>query len=317
MEWIGVASYGMTLIVFAGIYGLLCLGLNVQWGYGGLFNAGIAGFFAIGAYANAIVTSPRRDDFIGGFDLPFFVGWGSAVICSALVAVVIGRICLNLRSDYLALGTIGIAEIFHIVVKSEEGLTRGPFGITDVPRPFDTYSFQVSQFLFTLLVLFLLFCVYLLLERLYRSPWGRVMRAIRDDEIAAQSLGKNVNGKRLEAFVIGSAIMGFAGAIFASSARSINPEAIDLLTATFLVWIMLIAGGAGNNKGAVLGAFALWFIWSFSEIATGFLDDDWAIRAKYIRIFLVGLALQLILRFRPEGLLPERSGQRRLTSASS
>jgi len=132
------------------------------------------------------------------------------------------------------------------------------------------------------------------------------MRAIRDNETAAQAMGKDIAWRRLEAFMVGAALMGLGGALFAHFNRSITPEAIDPMVATFLIWIMLILGGSGNNRGAILGVVVVWAIWSMSEILTDRLPTEYAIQAKYLRVFLIGLALQLVLRFRPEGLLPER-----------
>jgi branched-chain amino acid transport system permease protein len=156
------------------------------------------------------------------------------------------------------------------------------------------------------IVLVLLALCWLAVERQLRAPWGRMMRAIRDNEIAAQAMGKDVAARRLQAFVFGAALMGLGGALFAHFNRSITPEAVDPMVATFLIWIMLILGGSGNNRGALLGVVVVWSIWSLSELLTDRLPPEYAIQAKYLRIFIIGLALQLVLRFRPEGLLPER-----------
>ncbi|MGD1879489.1 MAG: branched-chain amino acid ABC transporter permease, partial [Kiloniellaceae bacterium] len=154
-----------------------------------------------------------------------------------------------------------------------------------------------------------------------RSPWGRMMRAIRDNETAAAALGKNIAYRRLQAFVFGACLMGLGGALLAHFNRSITPEGIDPMIATFLIWIMLILGGSGNNRGAILGTAVVWIIWSMSEIVTDQLPTEVAIQAKYIRMFLIGLMLQLVRRFRPEGLLPEeptrRSGGPNATAADA
>ncbi|MFN3616159.1 MAG: branched-chain amino acid ABC transporter permease, partial [Rubrimonas sp.] len=144
-----------------------------------------------------------------------------------------------------------------------------------------------------------------LVERQLRAPWGRMMRAIRDNEIAARAMGKDIEARRLQAFVFGAALMGLGGAMFAHFNRAITPEAIDPMVATFLVWIMLILGGSGNNRGALLGVVVVWSVWSMSEFLTDRLPLEYAIQAKYFRVFLIGLGLQLVLRFRPDGLLPE------------
>lgn len=305
MELIGLANYALFMGIFIGIYALLALGLNIQWGFAGLFNAGIAGFFAVGAYTSAILTSPYAEGRLGGFEMPFFVGWAGAMVAAGLIAWPIGKICLRFRSDYLAIATIGVAEIIRLVVKSEETLTNSARGITNIPRPFGDLPYVQSQAAYLSIVLLCLGLCYFLVQRQFNAPWGRMMRAIRDNELAARAMGKNIEGRRLEAFMFGAALMGLGGALFAHFNRSITPEAIDPMVATFLVWIMLILGGQGNNKGAILGAAVVWIIWSMSEIATDQLPAEYAIKAKYIRLFLIGLMLQLVLRFRPEGILPE------------
>lgn len=305
MEWLGLLNYAVFMAIFIGIYALLAVGLNIQWGFTGLFNAGIAGFFAVGAYTSAILTSPHADGRLGGFDLPVVVGWAAAMIAAAAIAWPIGKICLRFRSDYLAIATIGIAEIIRLVIKSEDWLTNSARGITDIPRPFGDLPYVQSQLAYLAIVAGVLLGVYLLVERQIASPWGRMMRAIRDNEFAARAMGKDVPYRRLEAFVFGAAVMGLGGALFAHLNRAITPEAIDPMVATFLVWIMLILGGSGNNRGAILGVAVVWIIWSFSEILTDQFPAEVAVKAKYIRVFLIGLMLQLVLRFRPEGILPE------------
>ncbi|MGF1658773.1 MAG: branched-chain amino acid ABC transporter permease [Rubrimonas sp.] len=310
MEWIGLATYGAHLAVFIGVYGVLALGLNVQWGFAGLFNAGIAGFFAVGAYASAIVTSAAADGRIGGFALPAPLGWIAAMVLAAAIAWPIGKICLRFRSDYLAIATIGVAEIIRLVARSEGWLTGAASGISNLPRPFATggsaQAALQSNLAYLALVLAILAASYWAVERQLRAPWGRMMRAIRDNETAARAMGKDIEKRRLEAFMFGAALMGLGGALFAHFNRAITPEAIDPMVATFLIWMMLIIGGSGNNRGALLGVALVWSIWSMSEILTDRLPTEYAIQAKYFRIFLIGLALQLVLRFRPEGLLPER-----------
>ncbi len=307
MEFIGLFNYGVFLLIFIGVYALLALGLNIQWGFAGLFNVGVAGFFAVGAYTSAILTSAPVDGRIGGFELPVAAGWIGAMAMAGLIAWPIGKICLRLRADYLAIATIGVAEIIRLVIKSEDWLTGSARGIANLPRPGGDLEYTTSLLVYLGIVFACLFAAYLLVERQLRAPWGRMMRAIRDNETAARAMGKDVPYRRLEAFIFGACLMGLGGALFAHFNRSITPEAIDPMIATFLIWIMLILGGSGNNRGAILGAAVIWLIWSLSEIATDQLPTEYAIKAKYIRIFLIGLMLQLVLRFRPDGLLPERA----------
>jgi branched-chain amino acid transport system permease protein len=310
MEWIGLATYAAHLAVFMGIYGILALGLNVQWGFTGLFNAGIAGFFAVGAYASAILTSAYVEGRIGGYGLPTPLGWAGAMLAAGAIAWPIGRICLRLRSDYLAIATIGVAEIIRLVARSEGWLTGAAAGISNLPRPFagpggDPVAALTSTLSYLAMVAVILLAAYWLVERQLAAPWGRMMRAIRDNETAARAMGKDIEARRLQAFIFGAALMGLGGALFAHYNRSITPEAIDPMVATFLIWIMLILGGSGNNRGALLGVVVVWTIWSTSELLTDMLPAEYAIQAKYLRVFVIGLALQLVLRFRPEGLLPE------------
>lgn len=306
MEITGLASYAIFFLTLAGIYAVLALGLNMQWGYTGIFNIGIGAFFAVGAYASAIVTTPASPNYLGGFDLPFLFGPVVAMLCAGILAFLIGLITLNLRTDYLAIATIGIGEIVRLVLKNEAWLTNGVRGIPGIPRPLADLVPGGRELTYLLLVLALVALVYVANARSYRSPWGRVLRAIRENEPATLAAGKNVLSFRLQAFVIGSMVMGLAGALYAHFVTFISPEAFLPEFATFLVWVMLIAGGSGNDKGAVLGAFAIWAVWSGTELITGQLPADWATRAGALRVLLIGVLLQVILLTRPQGLLPER-----------
>ena len=305
MELIGLLNYAVFMAIFIGIYSLLALGLNIQWGFTGLFNAGVAGFFAVGAYTSALLTSPVSLVHLGGFGLPVVVGWMAAMVAAGLIAWPIGKVCLRFRSDYLAIATIGVAEIIRLIIKSEGWLTGGARGVTKIPRPFGSLDYLYSQLAYLVLVILIVAAVYWAIERQIAAPWGRMMRGIRDNETAATAMGKNIEARRLEAFIFGAAIMGLGGALFAHFNRAITPEAIDPMIATFLIWIMLILGGAGNNRGALLGVGTVWIIWSASEFVTDQLPTEYAIKAKYMRVFIIGLLLQLVLRFRPEGILPE------------
>ena len=302
----GIFLYVISLATMGGIYAILTLGLNIQWGFTGLFNVGIAGFFAIGAYVSAILTTPDTTRHLGGFELPYVVGFSAAMIVTALIAWGVGKVCLRLRSDYLAIATIGIGEIFRLILKNETWATNGPRGVSMVPKPFETLPEPYNQLMFLALILVTVAVIYILIEAASKSPWGRVMTAIRENEPAARAAGKNVERFRMEAFVIGCMVMGLAGAFTAQYLKFIDPNATELTTTTFLVWVMLIVGGSANNKGAILGAFLMWTVWSASEIFTSRLPDDMAIRTAYVRIFLIGLALQIVLQKFPAGILPEK-----------
>ena len=212
--------------VFALINAIVCLGLNVQWGQTGLFNVGVAGFVAIGAYASALLTTPPAQGRLGGFALPIFVGWLAAMVASGAVSAFVGALTLRLRADYLAITTFGVAVVVQLVALNVQKLTGGPFGIAFIPRPFD--SLAATPALYDLanlaLVVVVVVVIYVALERLGRSPWGRVLRAIREDERAAMALGKNPVRYRLQAFALGGALMGLAGAIGAHFIGFIAPE---------------------------------------------------------------------------------------------
>jgi branched-chain amino acid transport system permease protein len=306
----GISLYVLSLLTMGGIYAVLALGLNIQWGFTGLFNAGIGGFLAIGAYVSAILTTAPSASHLGGFGLPIPIGLFWAMVLSAAIAWGIGRICIRLRSDYLAIATLGIAEILRLVFANELWATNGARGISLVPKAFESLAEPYNQLAFAAMVLAVVAVLYLLLERVRQSPWGRVMAAIRENEDAARAAGKNVDRLRVEAFVIGAALMGLAGGLLAQYLKFINPQTAEPITATFLVWVMLIAGGSGNNRGAILGAMLIWAVWSATEILTSQLPDDWAIRTAYLRVFLIGLVLQVVLQRFAGGILPERRGGR-------
>jgi branched-chain amino acid transport system permease protein len=303
---LGYGEYAVSLLTIGGIYAVMCLGLNLQWGYGGLFNAGISGFFAIGAYTTAILTAPPVPGHFVGFSLPVPIGIAAAMVLSGLLGWAIGRICLGLQSDYLAMATIGIAEILRLVTTNEIWLTNGSRGIVSIPRPFEDLPGAWRDLAFLAVVATFILVLYLALERLARSPWGRVMRAIRDNEDAAAAVGKDVAAFRLQAFALGSVVMGLSGALTSHAFKFIGPDATLPLVTTFLCWVMLIAGGSANNRGAILGAVVIWTMWSATELLTGRLPPGWQVRGSYIRVFLIGLLLQVVLQRFPRGMLPEK-----------
>ena len=260
VELVGYACFFLTMAL---TYAIMCLGLNVQWGQTGLFNVGVAGFVAIGAYVSALLTTPDAANRLGGFDLPMPIGWIGGALAAGLVSFLIGALTIRLRADYLAIATFGVAVTVQLVALNAEAVTGGPFGIGFIPRPFA--GLAGDPLLFSLLNLAVLAVVvialYLALERLLRSPWGRVLRAIREDEAAARALGKSATRFRLQAFAIGGGIMGLAGAAQAHFIGFIAPDNYMPML-TFQVWAMLIVGGSGNNRGAILGAVLVWGIWA-------------------------------------------------------
>ncbi|MGI9334026.1 MAG: branched-chain amino acid ABC transporter permease [Gammaproteobacteria bacterium] len=307
----GYFLYVLSLLTMGGIYAILCLGLNIQWGFTGLFNAGVAGFIAVGAYVSAFLTTAESARHLGGFDVPLWIGAIAAMIASAGIAWCIGKICVRLRTDYLAIATIGIAEIIRLAAKNEVWATNGPRGVSKIPKAFETLPEPWNQIAFMGMVLGSVVVIYLLLERARVAPWGRVMTAIRENEEAAMAAGKNVERFRLESFVLGASLMGLAGAYLAQDLKFFDPNTTDPLTATFLVWVMLIIGGSANNRGAILGAMLMWTVWSATEIVTSRLPDALAIRSAYLRVFLIGLVLQIVLQKYPQGIIPEKRPARR------
>jgi len=306
MELSGLLNVLVFTGIFASIYALLSLGLNLQWGYTGLFNFGIAGFYAIGAYTSALLTTPPSPQHLGGLNLPMPVGMLGALLTSGLLAYLVGRPTLRLREDYLAIATVSIAETLRLILKNEAWLTNGVQGLRDIPRPFQQTFGASYDLLYLLLLLLIVTGVYLASERLIRSPWGRVLKAIREDEAVAASVGKNVFRFKMQALLLGAMLMGLGGSLYAHYVKFISPDTFNPLMGTFLVWVMLMAGGSGNNRGAVVGAAVIWGLWSLSDVLTNKLPSPLDTRASYLRVMLIGLVLQGILLKRPQGLVPEK-----------
>jgi len=301
------------------VFAILALGFNLQWGYTGLFNAGIAGFFLIGAYVCAIaITAPSPPIVIGGaivypghlggFQLPFAVGALLAMVASGAVAALIAIPTLRLRADYLAIATIGFAEILRILTINLESLTGGTIGIISIPRPIEYRP--ANSFLNAVTIVAIggaiLIVLLLALQFVAESPWGRVLRATRDDEEATMALGKNTFRYKLQAFALGGALMGLAGALFAVTLVYIEPSVSFAPAVTFSVWVMVIVGGAGNNRGVILGAFLIygmeWLSVQLKDFAPQVIKDT----IFYIRLMIIGILLILLVLFRPEGLLREK-----------
>lgn len=412
-------SLSLTILNYCVIAAIMALGLNVQWGYAGLFNVGLMGFAALGGMAAVLVAmpptqeawdeggagiltallmalittaaaivafkklpqgryrrlcilailmlgyfasryffdpavelieavNPAQTGYLGGAGLPILFSWVVGGVLAASVAWLIGKITLGLRSDYLAIATLGISEIILSVLKYEEWLTRGVNNVNGLPRPvpyevdlqqtvwvqewstrlgvqvmdFASIIVQVSYLGLSLGVLLLLFW---LAQTAIHSPWGRMMRAIRDNETAAEAMGKDVTGRHLQVFVLGSAIVGIAGAMLVTLDGQFTPNTYNPLRFTFLIWVMVIVGGSGNNLGAILGGFLIWFFWVqaepiglwFMDVVTSGLSPDSALRAHlldsaaHMRLMVMGVILLLTLRFRPRGLLPESAAVHR------
>lgn len=309
----------------------------------------IAGFFLIRIFYLPAVerieaVDPAQAGFLGGLGLPIMLSWLVGGFVAAGAAWLIGKIALGLRADYLAIATLGISEIIIAVVKYEEWLTRGVKNVTGLPRtvPYEVELVEAPWFvglanwlgaedLANAASLFVKICyaglfiavlavIMWLAERALKSPWGRMMRAIRDNRDAAAAMGKDVTRRHLQTFVLGCAVCGIAGAMLTTLDGQYTPTTYIPLRYTFLIWVMVILGGSGNNWGAVLGGFVIWFIWVeaapfgqwFMQTITAFMDEDNSIRshlvnnAPYMRFLLMGAILLFVMRFAPRGLIPER-----------
>jgi branched-chain amino acid transport system permease protein len=305
---LGLMVYASTVLTMALISGMMCLGLNLQWGKMGLFNVGVAGFVAIGAYTSALLTAPPLEGRLGGYEWPIAAGWVGAMAASGAASALVGAATLRLKSDYLAITTFGFAVLVQVVLRNTEHLTGGSFGINFIPRPFQAFIDRPLSFGLINLVLVgaLVLAVLIVLENLARSPWGRVLRALREDERAAAALGKSALRYRLQAFSLGGAVMGLAGALQAHMIGFIAPENFQT-ELTFQVWTMLIIGGSGNNAGALLGAFLVTAIWSATGFATSwFFPPGAQARAAALRIVIIGVLLAATVVLRPRGLKGER-----------
>ena len=285
---------------------------------------------------------PAKTGYLGGFNLPVLISWPVGGLLAAFSAYIIGKISLGLRSDYLAIATLGISEIIIYILKNEDWLSRGVKNVNGLPRPVPyeielqskEWILQTSKFLnisipelssiivklsYSILFCLVLLIVLYLLEIAVKSPWGRMMRAIRDNEVSANAMGKNIKKRHLQVFVIGSAIIGIAGAMLTTLDGQFTPVSYQPLRYTFLIWIMVIVGGSGNNFGSIIGGFLIWFFWVQSEPLglwfitqiTSHISDASIIKthllenAAHIRLMFMGLILLLTLRFAPKGLIPE------------
>ena len=425
-------SISLSILNMCIISAIMSMGINMQWGYAGIFNVGIMGFTALGGLAAVLVSyspvgeawrvggigmiislflliitivvvfflnrifrnssykywiisltiitglivinlffrpavqaienvNPAVTGFLGGLGLPIIFSWIVGGLFAAGVAFVIGKITLGLRSDYLAIATLGISEIIIAVLKHEDWLSRGVKNVIGLKRPvpyeidlqktdwfisfisylntskLSTISDSLESkkllnqlviegssifvklsymILFTVVLLFILY----LANKAQVSPWGRMMRAIRDNETSANAMGKNVVKRHLQVFVIGSAVVGVAGAMMITQNGLFTPSSFLPLRYTFLIWVMVIVGGSGNNLGSILGAFIVWFTWIEAapvsqfliELFTSGLSDNNNFKlhlidsVPYFRYLFMGSVLLLILRYRPGGILPEK-----------
>ena len=309
---------------------------------------GVIGYFTARAFYGPATeaieqVNPATSGYLGGAGMPIIFSWLVGGIFAAGAAWVVGKVALGLRSDYLAIATLGISEIIIAILKFEDWMTRGVKNVIGLPRPVPyevniqnsvffqdlaasaniplvEFSSIIVKLCYALLFGAVLLIILYLSEKALNSPWGRMMRAIRDNETAAEAMGKDVTGRHLQVFILGSAVIGVAGAMLTTIDGQFTPASYQPLRFTFLIWVMVIVGGSGNNRGAVLGGFLIWFAWVEAEpiglwlidLLTSGMADDNALRvhllgsAAHMRLMTMGLILLLVLRFAPKGLLPER-----------
>ncbi len=406
-------NLALSILLMGLLSSIMALGVNIQWGYAGLFNTGIMGFTALGGLAVVLVSAqpvvagwnaggpgiltglllgaasialavfvwnrmaagrarmlttmailvlgfvvfravidpsvmavesndPATFGNLGGLGLPSLLAWPVGGLLAAAAAWAIGKTALGLRSDYLAIATLGIAEIIVAVMRNEDWLARGVKNVDELPRPwpvpyevvlqkdpgfldwvtrwgFDpvTASTIIVKLCYVVLFTLVLLAIIWLSERALHSPWGRMMRAIRDNEVAANAMGKNVTKRHLQIFILGSAVVGIAGAMMTSMEGQLVPGTYNPLRFTFLIWVMVIVGGSGNNWGSVLGGLLIGWLWLIVEslgpgmmgLLTSGLADGWfkahlVEAAPHMRLLTLGVILLLVLRFSPRGLLP-------------
>lgn len=297
-------SYLLSALLTAGIFALLAQGLNIHWGFTGLINLGHVAFFAIGAYTMGILIT----EFEVGL-LPSFV---AAMVAATVLGVIVGLPAIRLRTDYLAIVTITIGEIFRLVLKSGPGvteLTRGPRGIRGYSNEFFFLREDIGLGFLTpdqyllVVVWIAVAAVGLLLWILIKSPWGRVLKGIREDEDAVRALGKNVTAYKMQSFALGAAIAGLAGVFFAMSIGSLAPDTY-LPIITFQAWTIMMLGGASSHWGPIVGSIVFWSIFNGTlfiprEIISG-------AEAAYLRQIGVGALIMLIIIVRPQGILGSR-----------
>src|SRR5690349_9107485 len=301
--------YLVAIAVSAGIYALMALGMNVIWGMAGLINLGLVGFFAVGAYVSGLLTLK--------LGAPIAVGVAAGTLAAAAVGVLVALVTVRLRGDYLAIVTLGFAESLRIFMSNEVWIANGTDGLSGIPGPLRA---ELGVHLFNLLYLGIVVAavvvLFFLVDRLVNSPFGRVLRAIRDDEQIAQVAGKNVFLFKIKAFAFGTAALGLAGALYGHFTSYIAPDLFAPLL-TLYVKLSLLTGGLGNTKGAVLGAVLVVFFLESTRFAVPLIPGLSAVQAAAVRELMVAVALLVILRFYARGLLPERISHPFVPAASA
>jgi branched-chain amino acid transport system permease protein len=286
------------MLTFAGLYGLLALGLNLVWGMAGMINLGLVGFFAFGAYVSALATLE--------LGVPIAAGLLAAMVLTAAAGALMALTTARLRGDYLAIITLGFAEVVRLVASNELWLTKGTDGISGIPGPWrGRVAPETFNLIYLAIVAVAVALVLVVLERVGRSPYGRVLRAIRDDDQVAAVAGKPVMAFKVQAFAVSTAILGLAGGLYGHYTSYIAPDTFVPLLTIYIV-LALTAGGTGNNYGAVAGAIVVVFFLESTRFVTAALPGLAPVQVAAVREFLIGASLIVVLRLRPSGLLPER-----------
>ena len=316
-----LSAFLVGLLTLALIYGVLALGLHLQFGLAGMLNFGHVAFFAVGAFTSALLSLPPAGSeaylAIGGqyqlgLGLPVPLAFLAAGLAGGLLALLIGSTSVRLSSHYLAVATFAMAEIVRSVLTNESWLTRGQFGITGVPQPLrsDTVGANAYPYVYLALTIIVIAVLLAISVRLTASPFGRALRAVREDEVAARSLGKPAPGLKLRAFALGGVLAGLAGSLWTHSLGIVHVgQFVPIIT--FQVWLALLLGGRGNPFGAVLGAIVLMAITEGTRFLGNipFLEPLTRLNPSFVpslRYVIIGLLLIGVVRFFPRGILPER-----------
>jgi branched-chain amino acid transport system permease protein len=292
-----MTAYLVAVGIVALIYMLLTIGLNLQYGYTGLINFGVVAFFAIGAYASALLS-------LAGW--PLVAAFAVAMLAAGLSAWPIGLLSLRLSDDYLAVVTLGFAEVVRLVIQEERWLTKGVQGLPGIPRLFGSLGVGDYADLATLAVLVLANAAAIaLMLHLVRSPYGRLIQAIRDDEVAVEAIGKDPRRLKVQVFMLGAGLAGLAGAFYAHFITYLSPDQF-LPLVTFYVWIAMIIGGTGRTTGAIAGSVILMVFIEGSRFARDWIPGVSEVQMASVRLALVGLALILFTLYRPQGIMGAR-----------
>ena len=261
----------------------------------------------VGAYTSAILCGLPSPEHVGGFNLPIPVGIAGAICMAGLIAYLLAFPALKLRGGPFAIALLAIQETIFLVIKNESWLTNGVWGIRGIPRPFfELINPRYYVFIFLVIAVAMLALTYFFMERALNSPWGRVLRAIREDETLTEMSGKGCFNFRRQSFVFSSMVAGLAGALYVHYTGFVSPQTFSPLMSTFLVWLMVMVGGTGNNRGVILGAFLVWGVWVGSDFITALVPASVATQIGFIRMFLVGIILTVTVLTRPQGLLTQK-----------